>query len=200
MVVFKLRTSLFVNTDDLIWYIVFVSSTLFVFLFIPYNIPWYASGFALISWFRVILAFPGRWYSYGGNSLWFYTSLSALHPGVCRVLSPTCYYVVSPSFGRCLVFPVRSLEDRVPLKVSYPSDISSFDFLQKRKYTGGWGMVQVHWTVWNGYFLLKRKYTEGWGMVEVHWTVWNGWFMFLCYSGCGLGLTSFPSLRWRYYA
>ena len=31
-----------------------------------------------------------------------------------------------------------------------------------------------------------------WVMVEVHWTVWNGWFISSCCSGCGVCLPSFP--------
>ena len=53
--------------------------------------------------------------------------------GVSRTLA---YCAVSPSFGRCRGYPVRSLEDGVPLMVPDDSDISSLDILQKRKYTG----------------------------------------------------------------
>ena len=42
--------------------------------------------------------------------------------GVSRTLA---YCAVSPSFGRCLRYPVRSVEDRVPLMVPDHSDISS---------------------------------------------------------------------------
>ena len=47
--------------------------------------------------------------------------------------------------SRCLGYPVRSLENRVPLMVSDHLDISSKDILQKRKYTGfevWWGCIE----------------------------------------------------------
>ena len=43
----------------------------------------------------------------------------------CGVSRTLAYCVVSPSFGRCLGYPVRSLEDRVPLMAPDHSDISS---------------------------------------------------------------------------
>ena len=53
--------------------------------------------------------------------------------GVSRILA---YCTVSPPFGRCLVYPVRTLEDRVPVMVLDHSDISIQHISHKRKYTG----------------------------------------------------------------
>ena len=102
MVLFKMRTSMSANIADLIWYIIFVSSTPFILLFFPYIIPWYEGGFLMPEMLMVLPV------TVGTATLGCITysrllcrlsllrplsrvpaSLSALHPGVYLILSPT---------------------------------------------------------------------------------------------------------------
>ena len=85
MVLFKMRTSMSANIADLIWYIIFVSSTPFILLFFPYIIPWYEGGFLMPEMLMVLPVTVG-------TAPW----------GVSRTLA---YCAVSPSFGRCLGYP-----------------------------------------------------------------------------------------------
>ena len=69
----------------------------------------------------IMLAFYGRWFSYMGNA--YHSTRHCRH---CRGVSRTLTYCdVSPSFGRCLGYPLCSLENRVPFMVPDHSDISS---------------------------------------------------------------------------
>ena len=112
MVVFKLRTSLSANMADLIWYIIFYKFYIiysFVYPKLPFILYRYPGMHKFCShvvlW--IILTFAGRWLSYVGNA-----DGSTRHGrhAPWRVSRTLAYGVVSPSFGRCLGYPVRSLE------------------------------------------------------------------------------------------
>ena len=112
----------------------------------------------------IILTFPGRWFSYVGNALG-----STRH---CRHCTLGCI-----AYSRLLcrfsllrpLFRLPGTQSRRPSSLNGPR---LFRYLQLR-------------------YFVKREIYCGWGMVGVHWTVWNGWFMYSCCSGCGVGLPSF---------
>ena len=101
------------------WYIIFVRSTRtsFIFLFIPYIIPWYASDFVLMPCFGSYSHFPAGGFLMSGMLMALTVIVGTAPWGVSRTLG---YCALSPSFGRCLGYPVRSLEDLVPLSLHGP--------------------------------------------------------------------------------
>ena len=116
------RHSMSANIADSMWHIIFVSSTSFIFWFIPYIIPWYASDVALMSCFGSYCHFPEGGFLVSEMLMALPVTVGTAPWGVSRTLA---YCAVSSSFGRCLRYPVRSVEDRVPLMVPDHSDISS---------------------------------------------------------------------------
>ena len=85
-------------------------------------IPWYAAYFALMSCFGSYWHFPEGWFSCVGGVLMVPPFTVGTVPwGVSRTLA---YCTVSPPFGRRLGYPVRNLEDQIPLMVPDHSDIS----------------------------------------------------------------------------